>query len=62
MTTKTVTGVTYTLKDLWNKACEHDGIEANSKFVVFSKDNPWMAKYNTLLNLRYKQVQFGRKP
>lgn len=37
---------TYTLKDLWIKACKHDGIEPSSKFVVFSKDNPWAKKYN----------------
>jgi len=39
---------TYTLKDLWIKACEQDGIEPSSKFVVFSKDNRWAKKYNTL--------------
>ena len=39
---------TYTLKDLWIKACEQDGIEPSSKFVVFSKDNRWANKYNTL--------------
>jgi hypothetical protein len=42
----------YTLKDLWNLACKHDSIEPSSKFVVFSADNPWMKKYNTLLTLR----------
>ncbi len=39
---------TYTLKDLWIKACEADGIDPDSKFVVFSKDNRWAKKYNTL--------------
>jgi hypothetical protein len=39
---------TYTFKDLWRKACEYDGIEPTSKFVVFSKGNPWARKYNTL--------------
>ena len=32
---------TYNLKQLWTKACEHDGIEPSSTFVVFSKANPW---------------------
>lgn len=39
---------TYTLKDLWNMACKHDGIEPDSKFVIFGTDNPWAKKYNTL--------------
>ena len=39
---------TYNLKQLWAKACEHDGIEASSTFVVFSKTNPWAKKYNNL--------------
>jgi hypothetical protein len=38
----------HTLKQLWIKACEHDSIEPSSKFVVFSKDNRWAKKYNTL--------------
>lgn len=40
-----------TLKQLWAKACEADGIDPNSKFVVFSKDNPWIARYNRAANL-----------
>ena len=43
---------TYTLEDLWNKACEFDSINpTDSHFVVFSDDNPWAKKYNTLINL-----------
>jgi hypothetical protein len=38
----------YTLRQLWIKACEQDGIEPSSKFVVFSKNNRWAKKYNTL--------------
>lgn len=40
---------TYTLKELWAKACAHDAIPASSKFVVFSKDNPWIMRYNNLI-------------
>jgi hypothetical protein len=64
MATNTVTttsGVTYTLRDLWVKACQHDGIDPEGKFVVFSIDNPWMAKYSTLMALRYKQGQYGKR-
>jgi hypothetical protein len=39
---------TYNLKQLWIKACEQDGIDPSSKFVVFSKDNRWAKKYNDL--------------
>ena len=52
ITTTTTSGVTYTLKDLWNKACEFDRIEPSSLFVVFSTDNPWAKKHNTLVLLR----------
>ena len=38
----------YSLKQLWTKACEQDGIDPDSKFVVFSKDNKWAEKYNNL--------------
>ncbi len=36
------------LKQIWNKACEFDDIEKDSKFVVFSKDNPYDTLYNDL--------------
>lgn len=59
---------TYTFKQLWVKACEHDGIEPTSKFVVFTKDNPWAKKYNTLaclisqtpvLNTRHSKTPYA---
>ena len=25
----------------WKKACEYDNIDPKSKFVIFSKDNPY---------------------
>ena len=42
----------YTLEQLWKEACKLDDIEPSSKFVVFSKDNAFAKKYNTLLLLR----------
>jgi hypothetical protein len=36
----------WTLKQLWDKACEYDRIPIGSKFVVFSDHNPWLKKYN----------------
>lgn len=38
----------YNLKQLWKLACEFDKIDPESKFVVFSKSNPWAKKYNDL--------------
>lgn len=37
------------IKQLWNKACEHDGIDPKSKFVVFSEGNPFAKEYNQTL-------------
>lgn len=28
-------------RDCWRRACLFDNIDPSSKFVVFSKDNPW---------------------
>ena len=29
------------MRDLWRKACEHDGIDPSSAFVARSDDNPF---------------------
>ena len=36
----------WTIAELWRKACEYDNIPADSKFCVFSDNNPWARKYN----------------
>lgn len=46
-----------TNKDLWNKACDHDGIDRDAKFVVFSKDNPWAKRYNASMALHLGTCQ-----
>jgi hypothetical protein len=38
--------MTYTIPQLWQLACQYDGIAPESKFVVFSQDNPFARKYN----------------
>ena len=53
---------TYTLKDLWIKACKHDGIEPDSKFVVFDKANPWAVKYNRLALLIAQAPRIPNQP
>ena len=52
---------TYSLKQLWIKACEYDSIEPESKFVVFSTANPWAKKYNTLACLITQDAQFAKR-
>jgi hypothetical protein len=45
--------LTYTMtpKQIWEKACEHDNIPADSQFVCFSDDNPWANEYNKAMRL-----------
>ena len=35
-----------TVRKLWEKCCEHDGIPHDSKFVAFSPDNPYIPVHN----------------
>jgi len=44
-------------RELWKKACEYDGIPPDSKFVTFSKDNPYAKLYNEALNA---EAEFGK--
>jgi len=47
---------------LWIKACEHEGIPIESKFVVFSDDNPYLKEYNEAVKrlLRFAQFKTGK--
>jgi hypothetical protein len=36
---------------LWDKMCQHDKVDRNSKFVVFSPTNPFTAVYNEAMAL-----------
>jgi hypothetical protein len=33
----------------WQLACEHEGIDPASKFIVFNDDNPFANKYNEIM-------------
>ncbi|MDP2729709.1 MAG: hypothetical protein Q8O55_04435 [Dehalococcoidales bacterium] len=46
---------------LWIKACEWEKIPIESKFVVFSDENPYLKEYNEAVSklLRFKQFQHG---
>jgi len=50
------------VKSLWTKACEWEKIPPESKFVMFSDDNPFVKDYNEAVGklLRFKQFQTGR--
>lgn len=43
---KHIAGLANTAKVLWAKACEHDEIPTDSKFVVFSDGNKFAEFYN----------------
>jgi len=47
---------------LWVKACEAEGIPVESKFVVFSDDNPYIKDYNEAVGRlqRLRQFKGGR--
>lgn len=34
---------------LWVQACAWDGVSPDSPFLVFSDSNPYIARYNTLM-------------
>lgn len=54
-----IQGLQCAVKQLWMKMCEHDDIEAGSKFVVFSNDNPYQQFYdNALTQLREARQQY----
>jgi hypothetical protein len=46
----------YTARKLWEAACKHDAIPPDSKFVVFSKTNP----FASMLNQARIQVEEAR--
>ena len=40
----------FVVKYLWNKLCQHDKIDPESKFVEFSQTNPFLADYNVAMS------------
>ena len=42
-------------------ACKHDGIDPKSKFVVFSRDNPFVGKYNKAMTLYQKAEKYYKE-
>lgn len=36
----------YTINELWNLACEEEGIDSKTPFVEFRPDNYWAKRYN----------------
>ena len=51
----------FTPKELWLKACRFDGIDPNSKFIVFSDKNPFTEKYNRAMSLYLMAEEYYRK-
>ena len=50
----------YNIKELWRKACKHDGIPEDSSFVVFSEDNPYLTDYNKAATIVTKIMKGGK--
>jgi hypothetical protein len=44
-------------KTLWKKACKFDKIPPRSKFVSFSKENPYVADYNKSVREEMQQLR-----
>lgn len=47
---KYIENLKYIIKQLWEKCCEYDNIPKDSKFVVFSKNNPYEYFYEKAFN------------
>jgi hypothetical protein len=45
-TDREITKGTHNLSELWELACAWDHVAPDSKFVIWSGDNPWAKKYN----------------
>jgi len=45
-------------RSLWTKACQAEGIPVESKFVVFSDDNPYIKAYNEAVGQLQRMRQF----
>jgi hypothetical protein len=43
----------------WQKMCDHDGLPVNSKFVVFSDDNPFMGEYNEAMKDYVEMMRYA---
>lgn len=50
------------VRELWVKALEYDGFPPDSKFVVFSDENPYLKQYEEEVGklLRFKEFQAGQ--
>lgn len=46
------------IRELWRLASQWEGIPSESKFVVFSENNPFIGQYNDAVN-RYMEMSYG---
>ena len=44
------------MRVLWVKACNHDGVDEDEKFVCFTTDNPFLPEYDRKMKL-YLQIR-----
>ena len=54
-----IEGLRNTVRQLWIKCCDEEGIPSDSKFVVFSRNNKYVPFYNSALRqLQEAEAQF----
>ena len=51
-----IVDLAHTVRQLWCKMCEHDGIEPNASFVIFSDDNPYQRFHDAAMNQYFEAV------
>jgi len=49
-----------TVRQIWNQACDYDGILRDSRFVCFSGDNPFLKFHVQSLNQYFEAVKAYR--
>ena len=52
-----IAGLRAVVAQLWRQACDHDDIPPESKFVVFSDENPFTAFYNNAMRQLMEATQ-----
>lgn len=51
-------GIQNDIHELWRKMCEHEGVPPESKFVIFSPDNPYRKEYGELLQKYWNLLRY----
>ena len=47
------------INEVWQLACEHEGVPTNSQFVAFSPSNPHLPRLNRLTAMLHTAVRYA---